>query len=67
VLRVEYALSETAQVKPTMSVNDLLQLLHHHWPLCTDYYPIEWQRVQHALLILLMAYTSARPGVLVEY
>ena len=33
----------------------------------TDYYPIEWQRVQHALLILLMAYTSARPGVLVEY
>ncbi|KAI9770756.1 MAG: hypothetical protein M1840_003006 [Geoglossum simile] len=39
VLRVEYDLSETAQVKPTMS---------------------------HALLILLMAYTSARPGALVE-
>jgi len=66
VLRVEYDLSETAQVKPTMSVDDLLQLLHHHWALCTDYYPVEQQRVQHALLILLMAYTSARPGALVE-
>ncbi|KAI9763720.1 MAG: hypothetical protein M1839_006318 [Geoglossum umbratile] len=66
ILRVEYDLSETAQVKPTMSVDDLLQLLHHFWALCTDYYPVERQRVQHALLILLMAYTSARPGALVE-
>ena len=49
-----------------MSVDDLLQLLHHHWALCTDYYSIERQRVQHALIILLMVYTSARPGTLVE-
>ncbi len=49
-----------------MSVDDLLQLLHHHWALCTDYYAIERQRVQHALIILLMVYTSARPGALVE-
>jgi hypothetical protein len=48
-----------------MSIDDLLQLLHH-WVLSTDYYSVERQRVQHALLILLMAYTSARKGALVE-
>jgi hypothetical protein len=49
-----------------MSVDDLLQLLHHHWVMCTDYDAIERQCVQHALIILLMVYTSARAGTIVE-
>jgi hypothetical protein len=38
-------------------------VLHHHWTVYTEYYR---QRLQHALLILLCAGTSARPGILIE-
>ena len=54
MLGIEYYLRETSREKPTMSIDDLLQLLHHHWALRTDYYTIERQRVQHALIILMM-------------
>lgn len=32
--------------------------------LCTDRYAIERERIQHALLILLMVYTTARPSTI---
>lgn len=41
-------------------------MLHYHWIVCTDYYPVERQRLQHTLLILLFASTSARPGTIIE-
>ena len=49
-----------------MNVDDFLLLLHHHWALSTDYYTIERERVQLALIILFMACTTARPSTLVE-
>jgi len=49
-----------------MNVDDLLLLLHHHWALSTDYYTIERERVQLALIILFMACTTARPSTLVK-
>ena len=48
-----------------MNVDDFLLLLHHHWALSTDYYTIERERVQLALIILFMACTTARPSTLV--
>ena len=49
-----------------MNNDDVLGVLYHHWAVCRDYYPTERQRLQHALLILLCAGTSARPGTVIE-
>ena len=49
-----------------MNVDDFLLLLHHHWALSTDYYTIERERVQLALIILFMACTTTHPSTLVE-
>ena len=49
-----------------MNNDDVLAVLYHHWAVCRDYYPTERQRLQHALLILLCAGTSARPGTVIE-
>ena len=65
-LREQYELEETSDDKPTMNIDDLFLLLYHHWALCTDHYAIERERIQHALLILFIVYTSTRPGTIVE-
>jgi len=62
----EYELSEISQFRATMNNDDVLAVLHHHWAVCNDYYPVERQRLQHALLILLCAGTSARTGTIIE-
>ena len=62
----EYDLDLSAKEKPVMSVEDLLVTLHHLWAFDHSAFPIERQRVQLALLLLIMAYTSSRPGALVE-
>ena len=49
-----------------MNVDDLLHVLHYHWVRSNDYFHTERDRVQLALLCLLMAYSSARPGTLTE-
>lgn len=49
-----------------MSVDDLFHLLHYHWVLSTRHYHTERDRIQHALVILLMVYTCARPSTLLE-
>lgn len=66
VLLKEYKLSETANDKPTMNIDDLILLLYHYWTRYTDHYAVEWERVQHALLILSIAYTSARPSTILQ-
>ncbi|KAL9083196.1 MAG: hypothetical protein Q9159_005918 [Coniocarpon cinnabarinum] len=62
----EYGLDLTAREKPVMSVEDLLVTLHHLWAFDRSTFPVERQRVQLALLLLVIAYTSSRPGALVE-
>jgi hypothetical protein len=52
--------------KATMNNDDVLDILYHHWAVCVDHYPTERQRLQHALLMLLCAGTSARGGTIVE-
>lgn len=49
-----------------MSVEDLLVALHQLWAFNGSAFPIERQRVQVSLLLLMIAYTSSRPGALVE-
>ena len=49
-----------------LNVDDLLSTLHYHWGLCNGWYASERQRVQLALMLLLIAYTSARPSALVQ-
>lgn len=49
-----------------MSVEDLLLVIHYLWVSDGCVFPVERQRVQLATLMLLTAYTSSRPGALVE-
>lgn len=49
-----------------MSVDDLFNLFHHFWVFSASYYYTERDRIQHALVMLLMVYTSARPSTLLE-
>jgi len=65
-LQDEYDLDLSVRSKPVMSVDDLLVVLHYHWALDTATFPHERQRVQLALLLLMIAYTASRPGALVE-
>src|SRR5947209_13853437 len=66
VLKGDYDLSILSKDKPVMNVDDFLLLLHYHWTLSTDYYTIEWERVQLALIIFFIACTTAYPSILVE-
>ncbi|KAL9049391.1 MAG: hypothetical protein Q9162_007245 [Coniocarpon cinnabarinum] len=62
----EYDLDMTTEKKSVMNVEDLLFLLHYLWAFDTFAFPIERQRVQLSLLLLIIAYTTSRPGALVE-
>ena len=52
--------------KATCSVTDLFNLLHYHW--CQDADTIAYGRyqVRTAFLMQLIAYTSSRPGAIIE-
>ena len=50
--------------KPVAHIDDVLLILNHHWVLDTEAYPDGQQRLQVALLILLMVYTASRPGAI---
>ena len=65
-LKQEYELSEISQLKAKMNNDDVVGMLHHHWAMCNNYYPVERQDLQHALLTLLCAGISARPGTIIE-
>ncbi|OJD10206.1 hypothetical protein ACJ73_09890, partial [Blastomyces percursus] len=62
----EYDLDLSINYKPVVSVEDLVAILHYHW--CLDIAPVIHERytVQNPLLLLFIAYTSSRPGALIE-
>ncbi|OJD27699.1 hypothetical protein ACJ73_00909 [Blastomyces percursus] len=62
----EYNLDLSINYKPVVSVEDLVAILHYHW--CLDSAPVIHERytVQSPLLLLFIAYTSSRPGALIE-
>ncbi|KAI9777504.1 MAG: hypothetical protein M1816_004709, partial [Peltula sp. TS41687] len=49
-----------------MHVNDLYALVYYHWALDTETFPHERYRVQLPLRLLMIAYTSSRPGAIIE-
>ncbi|KFZ11199.1 hypothetical protein V501_04872 [Pseudogymnoascus sp. VKM F-4519 (FW-2642)] len=59
-------LDRNVKSKPVLGVDDLLLLLNCHWAYDTSVYPIEQQRVQHALIKLLLFSTGCRPVELVD-
>lgn len=65
-LRTVYSLDITIRPKPVMNVDALLIALTHHWARDTSNFPTERQRVQLPLILLAAAYTSSRPGKLVD-
>ncbi|KAF8534000.1 hypothetical protein BDD12DRAFT_897299 [Trichophaea hybrida] len=52
--------------KPTCSVTDLFNLLHYHWNQDVDSSCHGRYRIQVAFLMQLIAYTSSRPGSIIE-
>ncbi|KAL9050990.1 MAG: hypothetical protein Q9162_006310, partial [Coniocarpon cinnabarinum] len=55
-----YELREDKDDKSIISVDDLFNLLHYYWVLSPRYYRTERDRIQHALVILLMVYNDLR-------
>ena len=53
-------------VQGVMNADDVISILHHHWVLCNDYYPEERQRLQHAVMNIFCASTTARAGTVIE-
>ncbi len=49
-----------------MDIKDLLKLLEHHWLHDRSVFLHERQRVQLSALILILAYTLARPGAIID-
>jgi Protein of unknown function (DUF3435) len=49
-----------------VNADDVLSILHHHWVLYNDYYPEERQRLQHAIMNIFYAFTTARAETVIE-
>ncbi|KAL8903798.1 MAG: hypothetical protein Q9207_003690 [Kuettlingeria erythrocarpa] len=62
----KYGLARGSLPKYTVGYNGILGALCYHWISDTEKFPLERDRVQLALFILLLAYTGARPGAIVE-
>ncbi|OJD23960.1 hypothetical protein ACJ73_04688 [Blastomyces percursus] len=62
----EYDLDLSIDYKPVVSVEDLVAILHYHWCLDTASVTHERYTVQNPLIMLMIAYTSSRPGALIE-
>jgi hypothetical protein len=65
-LRLEFEISELSSEKPVLCADDLLLSLQCHWAVSQDWFQTERQRIQLALLLLLIAYTAARPSTILE-
>ncbi|KAL9082612.1 MAG: hypothetical protein Q9165_008843 [Trypethelium subeluteriae] len=61
-LRSRFNLDMSKRSNPTLCVDDLVDILHHHWKFDTSTYCDERQRVQVALLLTIAAYTGSRPS-----
>jgi Protein of unknown function (DUF3435) len=62
----QFELKETGRFRAVMDADNVLAMLHHHWALSDEYYPEERQRLQHAIMIIFCASTTARAGTVVE-
>ena len=56
----------TLTLKESTNEDDLYHLLTYLWTQDTHILPVERQRVQQALITLLIALTSVRPGGIIE-
>ena len=66
-LTTKFSLVLGIKDKATCSVTDLFNLLHYHWCQNADATAVHGRcRVQTAFLMQLIAYTSSRPGVIIE-
>ena len=63
---MEHNLSVMDGPKPMLNVNDLLIVLQYHWASDVNTFSHERQRVQLALILLTAAFTTTRPGAIVE-
>ena len=61
-----YELESTTRFRATANADDILRILHHYWTQCDDWYSSERQRVQHAIMIVFCASTTARAGTVIE-
>ena len=52
--------------KPVMELEDLMAVFEYLWRYDTHKYLLERKRVQLACFILIAAFTSSRPGAIVE-
>ena len=59
-------MDRTVKSKPVLGVDDLLLLLNCHWARDKSVYHTERQRVQYALILLLLFGTGCRPAELVD-
>ena len=66
-LTAKFSLVLGIKDKATCSVTDLFNLLHYHWYQDADTTSVHGRyRVQAAFLMQLIAYTSSRPGAIIE-
>ena len=66
-LTAKFSLVLGIKDKATCSVTDLFNLLHYHWCQDADATGVHGRyRVQTAFLMQLIAYTSSRPGAIIE-
>jgi hypothetical protein len=49
-----------------MNADDILAVLHHHWVLSDDYFPMERDRFGLAFMDIFYSSTTARGGTVVE-
>ncbi|KAL9066782.1 MAG: hypothetical protein Q9157_007030 [Trypethelium eluteriae] len=65
-LRSCFNLDVSKRSKPILSVDDLVDILLHHWKFSVATFCDERQRVQVALLLLVAAYTGSRPSTILN-
>lgn len=61
-----YGLAETNKFRQNMSADDIFSLGHFFWVLDNSSYPNERLRVEHWVMIMFCASTTARGGTVVE-
>ena len=52
--------------KHELAVEGLFGALHYHWSYDTEHYDHERNRVQLATVLLIIAFTSTRPGAIIK-
>ena len=62
----QFGLKQTGRFRGVVNADDVIAILHHYWVLSDDYYPEEWQRLQHAIMNIFCSSTTARAGTIVE-